>query len=384
MQGFVRLRKTGSGWEFESEIDLEDFVWANLQQLLGLIPLKRQYRVNAQICDIVAIDENKRLVVLELKNCEDRYIVQQLTRYYDALLEEKAFNEEIDYGQPVRLVAIAPNFHKDNFTDRKYHKLFLEFLQFEIIETGDKCHLHLKDIDTNKVTKVKIPQLTTDTTESLPIPPPALLKLLSGCTPEQTKVILQIRNQILSFDKRIEEMSTAASIKYGNGKSKQSKLCAEFGSDSKGSILIFLWLPRKGLTSKIISRARIWTDWNGEALIEGYVSEGIGTTINSRKRVIANRHKKLKELLAKNQTYYSNRNFFRQDAKDINAIKKKLSNLQPVTHEEMQYFDEGSQPLTNEELQSIKEEDIGFEYETPYLSLDSLVNLALKKWLERL
>ena len=83
MESFVSLRKTGSGWEFESETILEDFVWANLQQLLGLIPLKRQYRVSGQICDIVAVDENKRLVVLELKNGEDRYIVQQLTRYGD-------------------------------------------------------------------------------------------------------------------------------------------------------------------------------------------------------------------------------------------------------------------------------------------------------------
>jgi hypothetical protein len=287
------------------------------------------------------------------------------------------YHEEIDYGQPVRLVTIAPSFHKDNLTDRKYHKLFLEFLQFEIIGTGKNLNLHLKDIDTDKVTKVKIPQLTTDTTESLPIPPPALQKLLSGCTPEQTKVILQIRNQIFSFDRRIVEMATAASIKYGNGKSKQSKLCAEFCSDSKGSILIFLWLPRKGLTSKIISRARIWADWNGEALIEGYVSEGIGTKINSQKRVIVNRHKKLLELLAKNETSYSNRIFFRQYAKDINAIKKKLSNLQPVTHEEMQYFDEGWQPATDEELQSL-EENIEFEYEAPYLSLELFVDLALK------
>ncbi|HEY9783074.1 MAG TPA: endonuclease NucS domain-containing protein [Leptolyngbyaceae cyanobacterium] len=383
MQIFVRLRKTGSGWEFESEIDLEDFIWANLQQLLGLIPLKRQYRVNSQICDIVAIDENKRLVVLELKNCEDRYIVQQLTRYYDALLEEKAFNEEIDYGQPVRLVAITPSFHKDNFTDRKYHKLFLEFLQFEIIETGNKCHLYLKYIDTNKVTKVKISQPTTDTTESLPIPPPALQKLLSGCTPEQTKVILQIRNQILSFDKRIVEMATAASIKYGNGKSKQSKLCAEFCSDNKGSILIFLWLPRKDFTSKIISRARIWTDWNDTALVEGYVSEGIGTKITSHKRVIANRHKKLKELLAKKETYYSNRMFFRQYAKDINAIRNKLSNRSPITHEEMQYFDEGWEPATEEELQSL-ETTTEFEYQIPYFSLNKIVDLALEKWLERI
>ena len=68
MQNFVRLRKSGSRWEFESETDLEDFVWANLQQLLSLIPLKRQYRVNGQICDIVAVDENKQLVVIELHN----------------------------------------------------------------------------------------------------------------------------------------------------------------------------------------------------------------------------------------------------------------------------------------------------------------------------
>lgn len=62
-------------------------------------------------------------MVLELKNGEDRYIVQQLTRYYDALREEKPFNEKIDYEQPIVLIAITPSFHKDNFTDRKYHLL---------------------------------------------------------------------------------------------------------------------------------------------------------------------------------------------------------------------------------------------------------------------
>lgn len=380
MESFVSLRKTGSGWEFESETVLEDFVLANLQQLLGLTPLKRQYRVSGQICDIVAVDKNKRLVVLELKNGEDRYIVQQLTRYYDALLEEKAFNAEIDYGQPVRLVAIAPNFHKDNLTDRKYHKLFLEFLQFKIDQTSKKFYLQLEDIDTGKVSKVNISYKATENTEDISIPPPALQKLLSRCTPEQIKVILSIRNQILSFDQRIEEMPTATSIKYGNGKSKQSKLCAEFCFDSKGSILIFLWLPRKDFTSKIIGRARIWTDWNDTALVEGYVSEGIGTKITSHKRVIANRHNKLKELLAKKETYYSNRMFFRQYAKDMNAIKKKLSNRSPITHEEMQYFDEGWRPATEEELQFL-ETTTEFEYQIPYFSLNKIVDLALEKWL---
>lgn len=364
---FVSLRKTGSGWEFESETILEDFVWVNLQQLLGLIPLKRQYRVSGQICDIVAVDQNKRLVVLELKNGEDRYIVQQLTRYYDALLEEKAFNAEIDYSQPVRLVAIAPNFHKDNFTDRKYHKLFLEFLQFKIIQTSKIFYLQLEDIDSSKVSKVNISYKATDSTENVSTPPPALQKLLSRCTPEQIKVILSIRNQILSFDQRIEEMSTATSIKYGNGKSKQSKLCAEFCSDSKGSLLIFLWLPRKNLTSKIISRARIWTDWNDTALIEGYVSAGVGTKITSYKRVIATRHRKIKEILGK-KYYYANHKDVRQYIKDINKIKTKVRDLEPLLYEEINYIKEYIDKTDN----------------LPYKSLETLVDIALKKWLQRI
>ncbi|NET25213.1 MAG: hypothetical protein F6K01_07045 [Okeania sp. SIO1I7] len=35
----------------------------------------------------MAVDNQEKLVVLELKNVEDRGIVQQLTRYYDALLD---------------------------------------------------------------------------------------------------------------------------------------------------------------------------------------------------------------------------------------------------------------------------------------------------------
>src|SRR4028118_1095791 len=131
------LRKTGAGREFVSEAALEDFVWANLEPLLGLLPLKRQYSVKGQYCDILALGKNKQLVVLELKNAEDRYIVQQLTRYYDGLLEEKPFAQEVDYIHPVHLVAIQPSFHRDNFTDRKYHSLLFEFLKFHITQTEE-------------------------------------------------------------------------------------------------------------------------------------------------------------------------------------------------------------------------------------------------------
>ena len=157
MLGFANLRKTGTGWEFESEAALEDFAWDNLKQLLGLTPLKRQYWVKGQICDILATDENERLVVLELKNGEDRYIVQQLTRYYDALLEEKPFKEEIDYSKAISLVAITPSFHKDNLIDKKYHTLAFQFLDFKIVNLNEKFYLYLKDIDTEKVLQLEIP-----------------------------------------------------------------------------------------------------------------------------------------------------------------------------------------------------------------------------------
>ena len=270
MQGFVRLRKTGSGWEFESEIDLEDFVWANLQQLLGLIPLKRQYRVNAQICDIVAIDENKRLVVLELKNCEDRYVVQQLTRYYDALLEEKAFNEEIDYGQPVRLVAIAPNFHKDNFTDRKYSHLSIELFQFAITADGEKFYLQFKDINDN-ISQLEIYFQEKASTENVTLPPRKLLNFLSKCdrsSDKERKNVLKIRQKILSFDSRMQEFVQANKIEYGKSK---NQICAEFylgksfyGFQNRPNL--FLRLPEPDpyyRRRQSILRMHIWTeeDW---------------------------------------------------------------------------------------------------------------------------
>ena len=69
------LKKVDTNWQFTSENNLENFVWSNLNSLFELSPLKRQYTVYGDICDILALDENSRLVVLELKNVEDRYIV---------------------------------------------------------------------------------------------------------------------------------------------------------------------------------------------------------------------------------------------------------------------------------------------------------------------
>ncbi|WP_416675005.1 hypothetical protein [Egbenema bharatensis] len=75
------LIRAGSYWSCEGERALEDIVADYLQSLLSLNLLHRQYLYQEEICDLVATNVDRQLVIIELKNSEDRYIVQQLTRY---------------------------------------------------------------------------------------------------------------------------------------------------------------------------------------------------------------------------------------------------------------------------------------------------------------
>ncbi|MEH2027807.1 endonuclease NucS domain-containing protein [Nostoc sp.] len=379
----MNLIKTGNSWKFATEADLEDFVWANLKELFGLIPLKRQYYVNGQICDILALRENKQLVVLELKNAEDRYIVQQLTRYYDALQEVKPLQDEIDYQQPISLIAIKPNFHRDNFIDKKYHHLSIDFFEFTILADELNYYFQIKnlDLDNDKVSKIEIPHQNRERNEDIPPPSRGLMNRLGKCSSEQQEGILKIRQKILSFDKRMEEMSSAVSLRYGNGNSKTSKFCAEFYFDSKGIPIIFLWLGLKNNSSDRISRARIWTDWQGNALLEGYVPSGIGAKMNLSKKTLSNRVKIMNEIVAnkgsKDHKGYKSMNLHH---KDRNRIARKLNNSEPLTYEERQLLEidvnEFVHVIGGGRLNTYKFEN--------YDSLNGLVDVALEKWRQRL
>jgi len=147
--GNVSLRKVAQGWEFAREKSLEDFVWSALEDLLHLRPFQRQYAVKGEVCDILALTENHRLVILELKNTEDRYVVQQLTRYYANLVEECPFSDVIDYEKPVRLIAIAPSFHRHNYIDRQHSRLVFEFIQVKVTQT-EQFYLELRFEDEGK------------------------------------------------------------------------------------------------------------------------------------------------------------------------------------------------------------------------------------------
>ncbi len=235
------LQKTTDAWAFGSERVLENFVYDNLAALLGLVPLERQYSLAGEICDILAIAPCRQLVILELKNTEDRSIVQQLTRYYRAIREAQPFAEQVDYEQPIRLMAIAPSFHRHTWIDQEHSTLSFEFCQFEIVgdrTTGLSLHLHNHTTHHHHHLSISYdPADVYDISDYIPDPPSTLNTLLRKVTKEKSDRLLAIRHQILCFDERIKEIVASPVVNYGKGKIH----CAEIRS-GKQSEPIDLWL----------------------------------------------------------------------------------------------------------------------------------------------
>lgn len=278
----VELRQTAAGWQFKSEVNLEHFVWSNLPNLLQLTPLQQQYFVKGQVCDLLGVDAQRRLTVIELKNSEDRYIVQQLTRYYAALREVQPFTEQVDYQQSIQLIAIAPSFHRDNYTDRHYSTLSIRFLQFVLSGNSQDLYLRLMEVDGDFGTAIQIPTQPTAASE-IPSPPRVLLNILNKSSAPTQAVLLQLRQRILSFDGRMQEQTSMGCVSYGRGKGKP---CAEIRFDPQRNCpVLFLWLPLQlqGLNRKrFTARMRIWTvDWATVSDL-GHVPKGLGKMVSLR------------------------------------------------------------------------------------------------------
>ncbi|BDI18229.1 hypothetical protein ANSO36C_40310 [Nostoc cf. commune SO-36] len=298
MQKNVALRKTDQGWKFIDESELETFVWDNLEEIFELKPLTRQLSIKGEVCDILAIGKNNQLVIIELKNTEDRYVINQLTRYYDNLLEEQPLKTNINYDEEIRLLAICPSFHRHNLIDKKHSRLNFDLLNFLIVYENDEFYFHLSHIHNKSETKTikinyqevtalpaimqysfsyclspniafsfedvphscrKCCNLQNQENDNIPEPPRLLLDWLGSLTNTEIENLTRIRHQILSFDHRLEELIVNKSIiyasKYGKDKMRQ---CAELCFDRKSKkILLFLWLVIPSRQNKTIARMQI-------------------------------------------------------------------------------------------------------------------------------
>ncbi|MBE9206408.1 DUF91 domain-containing protein [Nostoc sp. LEGE 06077] len=221
------LKKTQQGWMFTEEYLLENFLWDTLEDTLDMVPLQRQFSIQEGYCDIIAKTKNNQLVILELKNCEDRYIIHQLTRYYHSFSLEQPFKDLIDYSQPIRLIAIAPDFHKHNFIDRRYSLLQIEFIRFNILNYTNSFYLQLNHKGRREITvKKEIPftliqndQETSSPEKSIVLAPRVLLNFLDKLSPIAKIEVLRLREKILGYGQKIKEIKEIKSIFYGRGKS---------------------------------------------------------------------------------------------------------------------------------------------------------------------
>ena len=252
-------------WRFQNELYLENFVSQTIEPLLNLKQLARQYYLNNQVCDLLAVAQNNQLAIVELKNAEDRYVIQQLTRYYEAVLEDRPFAKEVDYQLPIRLIAIAPQLHQHNLIDKKYSKLTFELFTFRILATeNDSFCFELSDLAGKQKAAIDIPkkfysflycndeEIAQPLTFQLP-PPKSLRKLIEELSSEQQAYILAVRKQLLTFDERMIEVGKTTSTIYGMRKGDKdiykTKVCAKFMPTTPGDLrprlLLRLPYPRR-------------------------------------------------------------------------------------------------------------------------------------------
>lgn len=229
---------------------MEDFIWNNLKRLFRLTPIRRQHHASGNYCDILAVSETGSIAIIELKNSEDRYVVQQITRYYNELLVQKPYSDKIDYKQPIDLIVISPNFHKDNFTDKRYSKLNLRFIEFKL--SGESTlSFDAQDVDSGISCRAEVPFLISQDKENIievPSIPRSFNTGLSRCEYIDPSLLLAAREKIIKFDNRIKEVQlSSGDFLYGKGKTKpcaQIKFRKEKIVETSRDMLDFgLWLP---------------------------------------------------------------------------------------------------------------------------------------------
>ncbi|WP_008315640.1 endonuclease NucS domain-containing protein [Leptolyngbya sp. PCC 6406] len=237
-------------FEFADESALEDFIWNNIKRLFRLTPIRRQHHVSGNYCDILAVSETGSIAIIELKNSEDRYVVQQITRYYNELLVQKPYSDKIDYQQPIDLIVISPNFHKDNFTDKQYSKLNLSFIEFKL--SGElELYFDAQDVDSGVSCRAEVPFLISQGKENIievPSIPRSFNTGLSRCEYIDSYLLLAAREKIIKFDNRIKEIQlSSGDFLYGKGKTKP---CAQIRfrkkkivETSRDMLDFGLWLP---------------------------------------------------------------------------------------------------------------------------------------------
>lgn len=158
------IRQVRDKFKFSDEASLENFLWFHLPELLQLFPLARQLEVKGETCDILAVNCEGKLHVIEVKNTVDRYLVQQLTRYYDNLIDKQPNLGKVNYSLGIQMLGIAPEFHHHNWIDLKYNTLPIHFFEFWISQGETRFFYNLHNPTSREISQYEITDLVNSET----------------------------------------------------------------------------------------------------------------------------------------------------------------------------------------------------------------------------
>lgn len=243
-----KLIYVGGVIRFQSENDLEAYIELNFNKIFpDLILVKRQYSIKMQPCDLLCCSKlTKQPVIIELKNEEDRGLVPQLIRYRKAILTAKPFAEQIDYSLPVKLIAITPKFHEDNYTDKEASKFEddLYFWKFNVDNYNNLGKFTLCDKTYDIPYPIcGLPETYLNYDAQLDSLPAFTFNFLGKLKKEYHNDFLFLRLLFMSQPKVKEMVSpTYSKLLYGTGEGENHKKLAEITNTSKG-LSLFLWLP---------------------------------------------------------------------------------------------------------------------------------------------
>jgi hypothetical protein len=241
-----KLIYIGGEIRFQSEMDLEDYIDEKFEEIFpSLIKIKRQHTVKMQRCDLLCCTKSeKQPIIIELKNEEDRGLVSQLTRYRKAIITNKCFEDKIDYSLPVKMIAIAPSFHDDNYTDKEASKFEEDFCFWEFAVQNHQNSGQFKLL--SQIYEISYPVFgLPEISPNLDLSslPAFTCNFVGRLPPDYHTDFLKLRTLLLSQPK-VKEMvsSTYRKILYGTGDGVNHKKVAEITNTTNG-IVLFLWLP---------------------------------------------------------------------------------------------------------------------------------------------
>ena len=256
------LRQFRGKFLLKSESLLEEFIWLNLNHLLKINPLKRQYVVNNKNrTDILGITQERRLAIVELKKRGGKGSIDQLIRYRENVLKysyKSSVLSEVNFELDFVLIAIAGHFSQQarDYANNKLPKALL--LTYEIQKShNDEYSLILRSQDNRIYSRVKIDIIEDSLFDSLP-------SFLQGYLIDKVQhraPIISIIKQILSFSSDIKFKSYSDYDSNGDiqkyllftkydkkGEIINNKICAEFSyyynlSNKINRLYLSVYLP---------------------------------------------------------------------------------------------------------------------------------------------